>query len=174
LISYFILLTGHSRQPAVRQEKGRGKIFNPPPLVSPPAPPLFRRVYDGAERGGFTLFAIPIFNLVFGLVFGLIVWMIQHFFPLPCLGIWASAIYSLRAEMCATIRLSDLSFPTLLSVTPKTIENHLHFLSNTFQKFTNTNKKHITHFTNSQTLIQSFCQTLGIFEFLKPRAIRGP
>jgi len=32
----FILLTGHSRQPAARQEKGRGEIFNPPPLVSPP------------------------------------------------------------------------------------------------------------------------------------------
>jgi hypothetical protein len=31
-----ILLTGHSRQPVTRHEKGRGEIFNPPPLVSPP------------------------------------------------------------------------------------------------------------------------------------------
>jgi hypothetical protein len=32
----FFLLTGHSRQPAIRQEKGWGEIFNPPPLVSLP------------------------------------------------------------------------------------------------------------------------------------------
>jgi hypothetical protein len=30
-----ILLAGHSRQPTTRHEKGRGEIFNPPPLVSP-------------------------------------------------------------------------------------------------------------------------------------------
>jgi hypothetical protein len=31
---FLILLTG---TPATRQEKGRGEIFNPPPLVSPPS-----------------------------------------------------------------------------------------------------------------------------------------
>jgi hypothetical protein len=33
---FFISLTGHSCQPATRQEKRRDEIFNPPSLVCPP------------------------------------------------------------------------------------------------------------------------------------------
>jgi hypothetical protein len=33
---FLVLLMEHPLQPATRQEKGRGAIFNPPPLVCPP------------------------------------------------------------------------------------------------------------------------------------------